>query len=380
MRMIFNVFKKREDVLLWWRPHPLIKPSLRSLAPELLGAYEELEKEYVLERIGIYDEGADGNLAVASTDAFIGDYSSMIQMFGVVGKPIFWMDDHVLAERGEHGGLPGIGNFEVDEGGNLLFVSSVYNVLCRLDIESGEIHVLDENSYRDYCREHRNPAAGAKIPEPIASALKNNTWAEDFPEGFLPYLNGYVVPGAQVFTHVVEMEDGVYLFPGTANQILKYDPDTREIRTCDWELPYLEGQRKGVGFVGWNNYTCAKKYDDHTIVAVTAYDGRILFLDTRSLAVRMYKGELSQADLERFGKSVWQRAVYWGANPPYVIPEDAAACCIEDFLDALTGAQEWDRERQRHVYDGRVSNVDGSCGLHIHRTVMDKIVKGDKSC
>jgi len=55
MRYIFDYFKKQSDLVLWWRPHTLMKATLKSMRPQLLGAYEEMERMYLLEKIGIYD-------------------------------------------------------------------------------------------------------------------------------------------------------------------------------------------------------------------------------------------------------------------------------------------------------------------------------------
>lgn len=101
MRYIFDYFKKQNDLVLWWRPHPLMKATLKSMRPQLLGAYEEMERMYLLEKIGIYDTTPDSNMAIAATDAFLGDYSSMCSLYGIEGKPIFLTDNYSLEEPTE---------------------------------------------------------------------------------------------------------------------------------------------------------------------------------------------------------------------------------------------------------------------------------------
>lgn len=95
MRQVFNYFKRNNEMVLWWRPHPLIKETMQSMCPELLGAYEEMERAFLLENIGIYDTTSDSNRAVACTDAFMGDSSSMQNLFGMAGKPIFLVSNYV---------------------------------------------------------------------------------------------------------------------------------------------------------------------------------------------------------------------------------------------------------------------------------------------
>lgn len=101
MRYIFDYFKKQSDLVLWWRPHPLMKATLKSMRPQLLGVYEEMERMYLLEKIGIYDTTPDSNMAVAATDAFLGDYSSMCSLYGIEGKPVFLTDNYSLEEPTE---------------------------------------------------------------------------------------------------------------------------------------------------------------------------------------------------------------------------------------------------------------------------------------
>uniref|UniRef100_UPI004055AC22 CDP-glycerol glycerophosphotransferase family protein n=1 Tax=Acetatifactor sp. TaxID=1872090 RepID=UPI004055AC22 len=101
MRYIFDYFKKQSNLVLWWRPHPLMKSTIKSMCPQLLGAYEEMERMYVLEKIGIYDTTTNSNMAVAATDAFLGDYSSLCSLYGIGGKPIFLTDNRSLEQPTE---------------------------------------------------------------------------------------------------------------------------------------------------------------------------------------------------------------------------------------------------------------------------------------
>ncbi|MCM1136318.1 MAG: CDP-glycerol glycerophosphotransferase family protein [Clostridium sp.] len=143
MRYVFDYFKKQSDLVLWWRPHPLLKATVKSMKPELLPAYEEMEKAFLLERIGIYDITPDSNMAIAATDAFLGDYSSMVSLYGLLGKPIFLLDNFSMTEPEEiEKRLIWIGGPVREADGNFIFYSSDYRAICRLHIESGEIEFL----------------------------------------------------------------------------------------------------------------------------------------------------------------------------------------------------------------------------------------------
>lgn len=143
MRYVFDYFKKQSDLVLWWRPHPLLKATVKSMKPELLPAYEEMEKAFLLERIGIYDVTPDSNMAIAATDAFLGDYSSMVCLYGLLGKPIFLLDDYSMTEPDEmEKRQMWIAGLIREADGNFIFYSSDYRSICRLYDKSGEIEFL----------------------------------------------------------------------------------------------------------------------------------------------------------------------------------------------------------------------------------------------
>ena len=156
MRYIFDYFKKQSDLVLWWRPHPLMKATLKSMRPQLLGAYEEMERMYLLEKIGIYDTTPDSNMAVAATDAFLGDYSSMCSLYGIEGKPLFLTDNYSLEEPTEEErrqlwpGFFGRGLYEWewnpylcgDEDGYIFFYDWTHRIFGKMSRDGGTISVI----------------------------------------------------------------------------------------------------------------------------------------------------------------------------------------------------------------------------------------------
>ena len=384
MRSVFNVFKERRDVLIWWRPHPLIKATLHAAAPELVAAYGELEKEFLLERIGIYDTGPDSNFAVASTDAFIGDYSSMIYMFGMTGKPIFYLNQRVLAERRGPSHDMMMKDFNVDEDGNLRFISEEYGLMCRLYIETGKIEVIKEKvrdnviwKEKSCCRDGKFVWSAAEDGQSIIKQEEGTDvrWVyNDFPEGFYPFLSSFV-GGCSVFSYLIPMGEWIYLFPGTANMVLKIHRDSGEIRRCCWKLPYAEGQRKGTAFTWPGNYLCAKKHDEYTIAAVTAYDYSVLLIDTKTDQVRIYQCCLSDKDFETYAQTSLMRAWCEGG----IVCEDGISCCLNDFLDALAGEREWPENKQRELFAGEINNSDGTCGQKVYDCIMKELKEEDNA-
>lgn len=46
IRQVIRVFKNRDDVVLWWRPHPLSEVTYQSMRPQLLSEYRKIIEEY----------------------------------------------------------------------------------------------------------------------------------------------------------------------------------------------------------------------------------------------------------------------------------------------------------------------------------------------
>jgi hypothetical protein len=87
MRSVFEAFRDRDDVVLWWRPHPNTELNFRTKCPQLLGEYYSVIREYKEAGFGIYDDTPDPHRAIAYSDAYYGDGSSVVFLFYCVGKP-----------------------------------------------------------------------------------------------------------------------------------------------------------------------------------------------------------------------------------------------------------------------------------------------------
>lgn len=96
MRYVFDVFKGRKDACLLWRPHPLMESTLDSLRKTYRPLYETLKREFIEKNIGILDTTADIEKTIALSDVYIGDSgTSVTSLFGVVGKPMFILNNYI---------------------------------------------------------------------------------------------------------------------------------------------------------------------------------------------------------------------------------------------------------------------------------------------
>jgi len=90
-----HFFEKSNEYVIWWRPHPLYEPTLSSMRPDLLMIYRSIVEDFKRKGYGIFDEGEDLEWAIAETDAYYGDSSSVVELFIEAGKPVLYQDTRV---------------------------------------------------------------------------------------------------------------------------------------------------------------------------------------------------------------------------------------------------------------------------------------------
>ena len=98
LEWVFGFFQTREDVVLLWRPHPLMVDTARSMNPAAVEPYLRLVEKYREEKIGIYDDSKELHRAINLSDAYYGDMSSVVELFRSQGKPIMIMD-HMIVDN-----------------------------------------------------------------------------------------------------------------------------------------------------------------------------------------------------------------------------------------------------------------------------------------
>lgn len=89
---IIAFFEKNDYLALIWRPHPLIEPTLRNMCPELIPTYVKLVELFDRLDNCIFDDTNDMHTAMAWSDAFMGKYGSMIELYRVTKKPTIMLE------------------------------------------------------------------------------------------------------------------------------------------------------------------------------------------------------------------------------------------------------------------------------------------------
>lgn len=136
MRWVFQTFQEHPEVVLWWRPHPLELSTIESMAPELVQQYLEMRAQYVDKKTGILDESADVHRAIAVSDAYYGDWSSVVHLYRHTGKPILHANDINLAANDKDRLM--VSDFVIDSD-RMWVLSAQYNYLFEVMLDNMDV-------------------------------------------------------------------------------------------------------------------------------------------------------------------------------------------------------------------------------------------------
>ena len=142
IKNLFKTFSKQDQVALIWRPHPLLEATIRSMRPHLLLEYNNLKAYFMENKIGVLDETPDISKTVAISDAYIGEEgSSVINLFGAAGKPIFILNNYITEYHEEEKHIIHFTDMLMKED-KLWFVTNQYNALFQMDIREMQVQYV----------------------------------------------------------------------------------------------------------------------------------------------------------------------------------------------------------------------------------------------
>ncbi len=245
MRYVFSLFKQRKDVVIWWRPHPLLKATLNSMISGLLEKYEQIEREFLQEDYGIYDDTPDVSRAVVCTDAYYGDESSVADLYRATGKRILYQDMNVLDKVSIETSCV-VFDDEV-----MWFVSREYNALFRYDLKKKKTERMcflneeKKNADLDYCKIFKYE--NVLIITPYLSC--KDIIEYDVQRNNLTHINlknrkdlkgGKSFKRMLQFTTAVQKDDTLYLIGDAYPAIVEYDIKNRKCKYYDSFLGLMD--------------------------------------------------------------------------------------------------------------------------------------------
>jgi hypothetical protein len=278
MRYVFDIFKGREDACLLWRPHPLLESTFASMRAVYKPWFEELKREFIEEGIGIYDDTADIESTIALSDVYIGDcVTSVTSLFGVAGKPLFVLNNHINTLpgkddwRGER--LYGaFGNRYEITANNQLWISENrdYHYKFYMDLGTG----YSQGWY------YRGVVEVGDTLYVLPGNARHLLIIRDKKIRRIDFKVEISREGA--FSCFFRYEKYIFMLPVQYPFLLRFNMETEEICYIDSVREFLVREVEGEYRVGG-----ACLYDNNLIFA-SPVDNRFLFLDADTLKIREY--------------------------------------------------------------------------------------------
>ncbi len=235
---VFGVFKeKREEVTLWWRPHPLLEAAISSMRPRLWEEYQKLACQYKKEGWGIYDDSADLSRAVALCDGYYGDLSSVVCLCRKAAKVIL-LQNVEMREGTNTGKVEKMKLYGMVEAGERIFFPSLtFNALVELDKRTGKIIKL-HRFLPDGVRKSYLYSTACKVGNEIILVPNNSARIAVFnlETQNMAYADldmKKIGCDDTCFRCAYAYQNFVYMFPSKARCILKFNVETRKISYMD---------------------------------------------------------------------------------------------------------------------------------------------------
>jgi hypothetical protein len=240
LRAVIEMFRGRDDVALWWRPHPLNEATFSSMRPALAAEYRQIVDAYKRNIFGIFDDTPDFHRAIAVSDAYYGDGSSVVALYQATGKPAFIQGN--IRNTGEDQFLENSGHSLTpislyDDGFNFWFIAMHFNALFKTDkttFHAEYICTIPNENFFHYDQSYGMiPAenngilyfAPCMANEIFAVNLKNNEFMK------IPFEIAQLtdLQKAQKFGKCVAINDYVWFVPYRYPAIMRYNTTTGEL-------------------------------------------------------------------------------------------------------------------------------------------------------
>lgn len=299
MEYIFQCFEGRKDSCLLWRPHPLLETTIDSMRQAYRPYFNQLKQYFLQNQLGIYDDTSDIEKTIALCDAYIGDgNTSVTTLFGVVGKPMFILNNGINAVpqtndwRGEiikDFFIDGQDDWMITQGNQLYCAPKhdyVYEYYCDLSSYSGgayykrvieiagKIYVCPQNAQNILVIEHN------QIIKRID--LKNEANR----------------PGA--FSTALIADGYLYLLPFYYSAIVRYDTKGGQVDYIEGYQKYFVKNVRGEWRIGgscvWRKYIMIASPDKNEVLAIDSASMQVSVIEIRTSNVSGYMVMVPEGD------------------------------------------------------------------------------------
>lgn len=232
IRSVLNLcYVHRKECMLLWRPHPLMKATIQSMIPALWEEYAKIVEEFREDGWGVYDETPDFHAAIAASDIYYGDYSSLMLLYQFTGKPALMQNIDILDYKKRL-----VSKRFYYDGEYIWSAAWEFNGLFRIDPKTLQI------------------SCAGQFPG-------------EEPEGY------------GLFFDIAECNGKLYFCPFHAKHIAVYDKISRQFDAIGLKKSIRNIDKKFVGILADGKYIYMQGGRAHTIVRLDSETNQILYME-----------------------------------------------------------------------------------------------------
>ncbi len=323
LRFVFRKYKNEHAIAFWWRPHPLMKDTLKRMRPNIYDEYCAIEQEYIQEGWGIYDDTPNMDRAITWADCYYGEGSGA-ELSAHIGKLVIRQDISYI-------GFENCSEISVwsatfcRDGDTIWLVHGALNSLFKYDINSNVISFICQlegvlfvsaNMYAGI------ECIGNKLY--IFPRFADNILCFDYVNNTLskielPQWNEYV--GMTKFFPIVRIGNSIYCIPGHYPYMVKFDGDLGKITWC------LNVQN----IIGKICIADASVYDKRYIACLVWHSNKLLWIDTITKNYKIvYIGKRKYNSVEIIGNKIYLGSVDDNVVDCFSAENFSFIYCIQD--------------------------------------------------
>ncbi len=310
-------YENKDKITLLWRPHPLNVATIQSMRPQRLIEYQKIVKDYKEAGYGIYDDTADLHRAIALSDLYYGDWSSVVSLYEKTGKPIYFQTEEGFFGKNKYVYFTSMFLY----GGNIYGFACQKNMIMKIDIKDQSTHYFMKlNNKSEDNREEYFASIICRNKLYMIPASDTNMMIYDFSTETYEKVQLCAETLGQMkffFMDVCQYRNYLYITPFHYGYIVRYDLDTKQLKL----IPLFERTDKN----SYLQFGFVESLDEERI-AIPAGKTVIIF-DFASETWKKYP--VSEKDGETFNI---ERIFYYGEHL-WLLPTDKLVLLKWDYLN-----------------------------------------------
>jgi|GEM_PF-4634382 len=361
MQEIFHLFERNQDIAIIWRPHPLSIKTIMSMRPHLLSTYLKLVEQVKHMPNAVYDESEDMDTAIIHSDAYIGDFSSVIVPYAYTGKPILklWPNMNMNLEingvsplyldYNEEPNIPiSVAPGSILNDNIFLFSARNRGGIFSLNLSSDELTFIQPFRHEKYSQPQLFVKSFAYqntmwfVPDRSSKVVALNLKSREINEYSLP--SNYSCYGNKHFTTAVQHEQYLWMLPAQSNTIVRLHMASGEMagyrlhpeRSID--TPEESICSDGIIF---NNYLWVALREELTVIQMDLDSGETIVHDLNFLQEPIQS-------ITSDGQALW--LIF--EKSPYIIKWNPKTDEVTEFNHFPQGFNGGDQPFSSAVFDG----------------------------